>query len=450
MPVQCGGNSARVLNLRREVRGFNRAARGMVTSLFSIRGALLGLLGVGGIAQLGRLFTEAADTMLLASSRLRIVVRDTDEFNLVQRELFTISQETRQPLNNVIDLYARVGRATVQIGKDHEDILPFIRAVTQAIVASGATAQESRAGLIQFSQGLAAGALRGDEFRSVAEQLPRVAQAIANGLGLTIGQLRSLAHEGGLTIETIFMAFSTQYDVLQSELGAIPRTLGQSLTQVRNQFLRTVQNVNLTTNATLGLVSAVDRFRMAIAREDLVVGFVGVLRRLVNILSILLENLDSVGHAFTVVFGLAVLHSRLGRITGAVLRVAVGMISLRGAVSTAAASFLSFYTLPRRALIEIRSQIELMQVRFLVAGDHVRTFAARFTAALRSPIVTIRTLNTRLSMLRRQVSLTAILARTSFAASMTVAAGAVRVFTVALRTAGRAIRFLVRSSWSKG
>ena len=431
-----------VNTLRREVRGFNRSARTMVASIFSLRGALVGLLGVGGLLQFGSVLIEMADTMVLASARLRLVIRGTEEYNLVQRELFAISQEARQPLSNLVDLYARVGRATVQLGKNHEDLLPFVRAVAQAIVTSGANAQEARAGLIQFSQGLASGRLAGDEFRSVAEQVPRLAQAIANGLGLTIGQLRELAHDQRLTTEVIFESLSSQYAVLQSEIDSLPRTVSQALVQVQNQFLFTIQQVNTTTNATQGLVDAIDRFRLAVARPDLIMGFIGLLQQFVSTLATLLENLDLVAHAFAVTFGLAVLHSRIGRIAAAVLRVGVSMLSLRGAVAATAQSFLVFYTLPARALRSVSEQIVLLRVRLSIAGDHVRAFGQRFAAAMRHPIASIQSLVTRLRTLRNNISVIAIAARTTFATAMVAAAAATRIFTTAVRLAGRAIRFL--------
>ena len=131
----------------------------------------------------GRAFVGLSDSMQLASSRLRLVTRDAEDFEGAFSGLFQIAQEARTPLLGVINLYARVGRATAQFGLTNQQILPFVRALNQAIAVSGATAQEAEAGLIQLSQGLAAGALRGDEFRSVKRTAPPDNGGRGNQLG---------------------------------------------------------------------------------------------------------------------------------------------------------------------------------------------------------------------------------------------------------------------------
>ena len=431
-----------VQSLQRNVRAFNSSARRMTSSLFSMQGAILGLVGAGGLVALGREFIQASDTMQLASSRLRIVTKDTKEFATAQQRVFEVAQETRLPLNNLIDLYARVARSTRALGKTQTELIPFVRSVAQAIITSGASAQEANAGLIQFSQGLAAGALRGDEFRSVSEQLPRLAQAIADGLGFTIGQLRAFAHEGRLTTDIVFQALEGQASRIESEFRKIPRTVGQAMQQLRNVFLRAANTINPTTDSSKALIASIDRLRTIVSDRDLLTTFTKAIQRVVDGFVFLLEHINAVGHALTLLFGVALFQSRVGIIIRSLARVTIGMISLRGAIGGTARSFISFYTLPTRVFMRIRFGIESTALRFLFLWDSARRTGAGIVAALRAPIATISGLSRRVFTLRNALTAAGVAARTVFAVGMTAAATAARAFGVAIRLVGTVLRTL--------
>lgn len=104
-------------------------------------------------------------------------------------------------------------------------MLRVTKAVSQAIQISGNTATEASAGMIQLAQALASGVLRGEELNSILEQMPRVAEAIATGLGTTTGQLRKLGEQGKLTSDLVFKALITQSDRLNSEFKKLEPTI---------------------------------------------------------------------------------------------------------------------------------------------------------------------------------------------------------------------------------
>ncbi len=102
---------------------------------------------------------------------------------------------------------------------------------------SGASAQEASAGLIQLSQGLASGTLRGDELRSVLEQLPKVADVIAQSLGITRGELRTFGEQGLITAEQVTTAFLEAGDELDRQFKQTAPTLGQAVVGLQNSFV---------------------------------------------------------------------------------------------------------------------------------------------------------------------------------------------------------------------
>ena len=134
--------------------------------------------GIAGITQATRGLVELVDTFTNVQNRLRTVTNGTAELAEATDQLFAIAQRTRSSFETTAELYARVGLASRELGISQQQTLEFTESLNQAVILSGASATEAQAGLIQLSQGLASGALRGDELRSVLEQLPVVSDVI--------------------------------------------------------------------------------------------------------------------------------------------------------------------------------------------------------------------------------------------------------------------------------
>lgn len=240
-------------------------------------GALQGVRTAFGAVVAGaavRSILEYADTATLLEARLRLVTDSQAELESVTASLRDIADDNRQSFEATATLYARVARGAKEYGATSEDVLAVTEAVNAAILVSGASATEAEASIIQLSQGLASGALRGEELRSVLEQTPRVAQAIAEGLGVTVGQLRELGSEGELTTERIIEALRGQLPALREEASDIPLTFGQSLTVLRNAGLELAGALESTTGAVAGLAAGVQGLA-GFLREN--AGAVGVL-----------------------------------------------------------------------------------------------------------------------------------------------------------------------------
>ena len=102
------------------------------------------------------------------------------------------------------------------------------------MLLGGGSAASQEAALVQLGQALGSGTLRGDELNSIMEQAPRLAKAIAEGMGTTIGQLRQMGSEGKLTAQDVFNAIRGQSDRLKMELGKMPWTVGQATNKMQN------------------------------------------------------------------------------------------------------------------------------------------------------------------------------------------------------------------------
>src|SRR5690606_24265214 len=146
-----------------------------------------------------RAFVRQADAMANLRARLGLVTEGAQAFNKAQEDVFNIAQRTATDLEATADLYVKLAQSSDELRRNQDRLGGIVETVSQALVVSGADAASTTAVIRQFSQALASGSLRGDEFISVMEGAPRLARAIADGLGVPIGQLRALAAQGDLT-----------------------------------------------------------------------------------------------------------------------------------------------------------------------------------------------------------------------------------------------------------
>ena len=220
-----------------------KSTKGMGNA-FNIAKAAVGAL-VGALAI--RSFIRFSDAAINITNRLRLVTSSSEELAIAQAQVFAQAQEARIAFEGQAELFQRVARSSSNLGKSLAETLEVTEAVAKAITISGVSADSANAAIVQLGQGLASGALRGDELRSVLEQTPRLAQAIAEGMGIAVGELRKLGMAGELTAEAVFEALQKQLPQLQKEFAGLSPTFSQAGTVLENSFIRAVGVINKAT-----------------------------------------------------------------------------------------------------------------------------------------------------------------------------------------------------------
>lgn len=212
-----------------------------------------GAIGVGlGVREL----VEVADQYKNLQARLRLAVASQEEFNRADAALFEIAQRNRAPLAETVTLYARLAPSVQALGRSQADVLAATDAIGQAVSLSGASSEAAAGALLQLGQAFASGQLRGEEFNSVIEQTPRLAQAIADGMGVPLGSLRKLAEEGKITSKAVLDALLKQRGRLAEEYASLPDTVSGALTRLKNAFLRAFGERDTSSGLTAGLAQA--------------------------------------------------------------------------------------------------------------------------------------------------------------------------------------------------
>ena len=199
---------------------------------------------------------QIADAWNMMSARLKLATAGQREFTNAQAALFDIAQRIGVPIQETATLYGKLQQAVRMLGGEQKDALSITESISQALRLSGASATEAQSSLLQFGQALASGVLRGEEFNSVVENSPRLAQALADGLNVPIGRLRKLAEEGRLTADVVVNALMSQKDKLATEYAQLPQTVSQAFERLRNAFGQWVSRVDESTGITKKLAQA--------------------------------------------------------------------------------------------------------------------------------------------------------------------------------------------------
>lgn len=258
--------------------GLRSGAADVAAQLRTARNALLALVG----AQLGtqgvRSVAELADGYAGLTARLRIATRGEDEYRLALARTRALSIQYQQPLRETATLYTRVLSAVRPLGGGLQEADTATRALLASLRLSGATTAESASAILQFSQALGAGALRGEEFNAINEAAPELLTALAAGLGRGREELKGLAEQGQLTTSAILGALQKALPQLERNAASLPRTIGGAVQEVRNSLL---EFVGTTTEGSAG-VAALTTAILALARNigpliNLLVSLGGVL-----------------------------------------------------------------------------------------------------------------------------------------------------------------------------
>ncbi|HHT0061472.1 TPA: tape measure protein [Raoultella planticola] len=218
-------------------RGFDKTTRSIDTterSMSSLSRVAVGLTAALSVQQVA----EYADAWATVNNKLSNSVRPTEQLADVTQRVFDVTQATRSSLDATATLYARLERGTRQYNTSAADLAKLTTIINQGFVVSGATAQEAENAIIQLSQGIASGVLRGEEFNSVAEQGSRLMVALADSLGVSIGQLRAMAAQGKLTTDVVVKGLLSQGAVIGEEFANTTTTISQALQVAGNNITK--------------------------------------------------------------------------------------------------------------------------------------------------------------------------------------------------------------------
>ncbi|WP_180061111.1 tape measure protein [Acinetobacter sp. YH12124] len=234
-------------------KGVSSELQGLKTGFNALTGALAAL----GIGVTASEIAQTADAYKNLSGRISIAIGEHGNLEKAMDDVKNVAIATNSNLEATGELYARLTKIGQEMKWPQEQALALTETINKAIQVGGGSAASNEAAITQLNQALGSGVLRGDEFNSMMEQSPRLAQALADGLGVTTGKLRELAGEGKLTTEVVTQALLSQSEKITAEFDKFPATIGASIENLKTAWTVYIGEADAATGASTKVAEAI-------------------------------------------------------------------------------------------------------------------------------------------------------------------------------------------------
>lgn len=253
-------------DMRKASRSVNNASTRMSKGLGVASTAFKGLAAGFAAGFTFRAFARASDEVSQLRSRIEGATRSAKEFEVAFKGLSRVAIQTGGSLRDSVDVFQRLSFSRDEIGATVEEMVRFTETVQKFGVVSGASTTALSAGLTQLGQGLSAGILRAEEFNSIVENIPGVANAIAEEFGVTAGELRKLVLEGEVLSQDVFNAILNQSQRANEEFEQMPLTISRATAQLSTQFKLMIGGLDEATGASQFLANGISALAGSVAK----------------------------------------------------------------------------------------------------------------------------------------------------------------------------------------
>jgi tape measure domain-containing protein len=246
-------------NMGEGVAAAGQKASSGIASLTQSLGGLRGVLvSLGVTITVGQLLS-LADSAKQLEGRLKLVTDSQSTLNQAMSATFQIAQQTRTDWEATTAVYSKLARNADQLGLSQEKLSSVTRTLNQLVRLSAASSEGAKNALFQLGQSIDGGTVRAEEFNSVLEQTPEIAQAIARGLGISMGELRREVNDGKLTIDRLSTALQNVERETSERFAQLPTTVGEAFIKLGNALLKFVGDLDKATGASSTFATVLER-----------------------------------------------------------------------------------------------------------------------------------------------------------------------------------------------
>ena len=213
------------------IRGGNNSANGLLSTIKKIAVAAGGIVGINKVQNI-------SDKLASTKARLNLLVDDGGSVDVLEQKIMASAQRSRSVYFDTASAVAKLGlNAGNAFNGDMNQVIAFMEQVNKQFVIGGATAQEQSYAMIQLTQAMAAGALRGEELNSILDGAPGIAKAIEKYMGIAEGSIKTVAQEGKVTAEVVKNAMFAMADETNAKFDSMPKTWAQIWVGMKNKAL---------------------------------------------------------------------------------------------------------------------------------------------------------------------------------------------------------------------
>lgn len=186
---------------------------------------------------------QTADELTSIRSRLNLINDGSQTTAEIMNKVFDAAQRSRGSYTDMADSVAKLNMLAKDAFSSNDEAIAFVEQLNKQFKISGASVQEASAAMYQLTQSMAAGKLQGDEFHSIMENAPLLAQSIANEMGMTVGQLKEMSSQGLITSDIIKEALFNSAEETNAKFAEIPMTFAEVGQSIQNELIQAFQPV---------------------------------------------------------------------------------------------------------------------------------------------------------------------------------------------------------------
>lgn len=178
-----------------------------------------------------------ADAMTQTEARLNLITGDLEKTAALQDQIMASANRSRASYQSTADAVAKMGIMAKDAFNNTDELVAFTELINKQFTITGASVAGQEAAMMQLTQAMASGVLRGEELNSIFEQAPTIIQTIADHLGVSVGEIRAMAAEGQITAQVVKEAMLSSADEINAQFSAMPYTFAQVWTMMQNILL---------------------------------------------------------------------------------------------------------------------------------------------------------------------------------------------------------------------
>lgn len=228
---------------RANILGLQNSMQSLANGAKMVGQALVAAFAVDRIIAFTQAIQKSADEMMNLDGRLRTITSTDEERFAIEDRLYDLSQQNRQGMKEMGNLYFKIANGTKKYGFNTDDFMRATDIVSKSLTIGGASTAEAQSTILQLGQALGSGFLMGDELNSLNENAQPLMQKIAEYFGKDIGELKEMGSQRELKSEDIMRAILSAGDKMDEEFSQMPTTIGQSLQQIENLWNRFTQRL---------------------------------------------------------------------------------------------------------------------------------------------------------------------------------------------------------------
>lgn len=330
-----------IQNNTAEQNNFNKSLNQGVNKADSLFSKIKSFLGLYAGIQSVKIGLDVSDNISQTTARLNMINDGKQTTDQLQQAIFQSAQNSRASFLDTASVVSKLGLLAPQAFNSNMETVKFSELMAKSFKVGGATTSEQTSGMYQLTQAMASGKLQGDEFKSITENAPLLAQAISKYTGKSMGELKDMSKEGLITSDVIKNAVFAMSDEINTKFNSIPQTFGDVVNKIKNNAVNSFMGISSTMS---GIFNS-ERFQ----------GFIDGVSSFINktfiMINWLIKGISAVGTVLYEIWGpiQPILVTVLGLLT--TYKLIMGFIAVKTAIATGITTIYNLALLAKQTML---------------------------------------------------------------------------------------------------